>query len=117
MAIFDGAECVKHACQCAKHIIALKNEQEQSLPIGIGLHYGQVLIGNIGSEEHLDYSALGETVNLASRICNYADAMQVMVTQSVVDQIADGEIKHSQPEYVTLRGYDKEIPLYRLIFD
>ena len=88
------------------------------MPIGIGLHYGPVLIGNIGSNEHLDYSALGETVNLASRICNYADAMQIRASETIIEQLGDDKsVSHTDVEYATLRGYEEQIPIYRFQFD
>ncbi len=118
MAIFDGELAVSNACECARQIIDQATRHPDPLPIGIGLHYGPVLIGNIGSNEHLDYSALGETVNLASRICNYADAMQIRASETIIEQLSDdNSIRHTDVEYATLRGYEEQIPIYRFHFD
>lgn len=118
MAIFDGDRAVLNACECARQIIEQAIKHPEPLPIGIGLHYGPVLIGNIGSNEHLDYSALGETVNLSSRICNYADAMQIRVSQAVIDQLGDDKtVRYADVEYAKLRGYEQEVPIYRFEFD
>ncbi len=118
MAIFDGDDCVINACQCAKRIIQLKFSEKQPLPIGIGLHFGLVLIGNIGSEEHLDYSALGETVNLASRICNHSESLQVQVSEAVVEHLGKtSDIHFSGPEEVTFRGFEDAIPIYTMLLD
>lgn len=123
MAIFDGDESVQNAWQCAKHILDMNIEsnnkgENESLPIGIGLHYGPVLIGNIGSEEHLDYSALGETVNLASRLCNNAESMHVDVSQSVVDKLKNtpGFI-FSEPVDINFKGFDEPVSVYTLLKD
>jgi hypothetical protein len=71
MAVFDRTDMVAQCCRCAQSIMAEAcghNPEEDTLPIGIGIHTGRVMIGNIGSPEHLDYSIIGPTVNLAKRL-------------------------------------------------
>ncbi len=116
MAIFDGEEAVINASKCAQNIV--KNEKSNSdepLPIGIGLHYGPVLIGNIGSDEHLDYSALGETVNLASRICEHAKSMHVDMSQQVVDKLkANPDFVFGEIDTVVFRGFSEATLVHTL---
>ena len=45
---------------------------EGSIGLGIGLNTGEAVAGNMGSRERLNYTVLGETVNLASRLCSAA---------------------------------------------
>ncbi len=121
MAIFDGEDAVKNSCQCAWQVINTKisdpflKNQEQ-LPIGIGIHHGSVIIGNIGSEEHLDYSALGETVNLAARLCANAESRQIEVSQAVAEKLKNNpEFKFSKPEQFEIKGFDKPVPVQKLL--
>ncbi len=86
MAIFDMPERAVQACRCALEIMAssLCAEDEQAssrFRLGIGIHMGHALIGNIGSADHLDYSAIGETVNLAARLCGVAEPMSIVVSE------------------------------------
>ena len=54
---------------------------------GIGIHTGRAIIGNIGSPEHLDYSAIGNAVNLAARLCGQAEATSIVVSKAVRDAV------------------------------
>lgn len=116
MAIFDGEKAVINAVRCAQSIVkAEQHESDEPLPIGVGLHYGPVLIGNIGSDEHLDYSALGETVNLASRICEHAQSMHVDMSQQVVDKLnSKSDFSFSQVDPVMFRGFSEPILVHTL---
>jgi adenylate cyclase len=78
----DDSEHAKHACEAALGMIerldALNAERRQEaqendhvfipLKIGVGISTGEVVVGNIGSELRFDYSVLGDSVNLASRL-------------------------------------------------
>ncbi|MBX7059938.1 MAG: adenylate/guanylate cyclase domain-containing protein [Leptospirales bacterium] len=73
--ISTGADA-DDAVRCALNMLERLEEfnrrrQAQSLPpvrIGIGVHSGEVVIGNVGAERRMDFTAIGDTVNLASRL-------------------------------------------------
>lgn len=54
-----------------------------------GINTGQAIVGNFGSDERMDYTILGHTVNLASRICQIADPDQLLIGSETYDQIKD----------------------------
>jgi adenylate cyclase len=115
MAIFDGPEGEIQACRCALEIMETtrrgrSHDGPAILPLGIGLNAGPVLIGNIGSEDHLDYSAIGETVNLAARLCGSAPPMSIVVSETVVDTArADTALKFVDRRPISVRGIREPI--------
>jgi adenylate cyclase len=121
MAIFDSDNMAEQACYAALRIIESSRDfakiaGKHALTVGIGIHFGQVLIGNIGSAEHLDYSAIGEAVNLASRLCQYAEPMNINVSAGIVQLArADNNLQFTAPTPMKIKGLEESIPVYQLV--
>jgi adenylate cyclase len=82
---------------------------------GIGIHTGRAIIGNIGSPEHLDYSAIGSAVNLAARLCGQADATSIVVSKAVRDAaVHDPRLVFHSERRVVIRGVRDPVIAYTL---
>lgn len=120
MAVFDGPDMVLQSCLCALEILdgslaRLREGGEGIWKCGIGIHTGRAIIGNIGSPEHLDYSAIGTTVNLAARLCGQAEATSIAVSGAVRDALYDVSMLnfHSRRS-VAIRGMKDPVTVFTL---
>ena len=91
----DHAEgMVARAAGCAYEIQQRIEELNKEYPdaaigVGIGINTGQVVLGAMGSEARMDYTVLGDNVNVAARLCSAADAHQIIISEASYDQIRD----------------------------
>ena len=85
-------------------------------PLGlhVGLHSGMVIAGNVGSDLRMDYSVIGDTVNLASRLVEIAPRGQIYLSSDTHKLVAD-VIDVEGPVSTTLRGKPTPVQVYRLL--
>ncbi len=82
----DATNAVACACAMTARIVAWNAERRaeglKPLPIGIGLHHGEAVLGDIGSERRLEFGVVGDTVNVASRIQEMTRSLGVAILAS-----------------------------------
>lgn len=82
----DALNAVKAAVAMQKKLINLNDELKASgfgpIAVGIGLHTGEATIGYVGSDKRSEYTAIGDTVNLASRLESNAVGGQILISEA-----------------------------------
>jgi adenylate cyclase len=83
----------------------------KKLGIGIGINYGDVIVGNIGTEEIMNYTVIGDVVNTAQRVESMAQSGQVLITKNALARV-EGKIKFRALEPVQLKGKSLPVEIY-----
>jgi class 3 adenylate cyclase len=91
-----------------------KKEYNLTLQLAISLHYGEVVMGNVGSEKRMEFTAIGDVVNTAARLEKIAQANQIMITGPLYKQlkIKDGIKSFGRFE---LRGKNQGIDVFEVL--
>ncbi|MGZ3789514.1 MAG: adenylate/guanylate cyclase domain-containing protein [Bacteriovorax sp.] len=77
--------------------------EEHNLKVGGGVHWGHVVEGLIGGEDHKIFDVMGDTVNTAKRFCEAAQGKEVLISESVIG-LTDGRAFCKNYRTVTLKG-------------
>jgi len=91
----------------------VKDRLRVDLKMRVGLHTGSVIVGNIGSDMHMDYTAIGDTVNLAHRLEETAQPGTILASESVYRQ-TQRLFEFSPVSGLALKGVPQSITAYQM---
>ena len=114
----NAERAVRTASEMQAEILSLSEKLvdrlEERLKLHIGLHSGMVIVGGVGSDLLMDYTAIGDTVNLAHRLEEAAPAGSVLVSENVY-QKTRAFFEYRKTPALALKGISKPITGYRLV--
>ncbi|NUN69051.1 MAG: HAMP domain-containing protein [Bacteroidetes bacterium] len=117
VAVFQGEQMVKHAVQCAVEIqqmmCSLPEATADGIAIGIGINTGEMVMGAMGSEERMDFTVIGDAVNLGARLCSAAGRGQVIVSEYSAKYLKKEKgIALKKLKALSVKGKAKPIAVY-----
>lgn len=107
---------VKSALSIRDGIKKLHDElpSEAHLSFGAGIHYGDVVLGLVGTEQRLDYTAIGDSVNTAKRIQENSAAGQILISEQAY-KLVKNKIHVNEVEPVIAKGKSKPIKVFEVL--
>ena len=118
--IDDAARAVKTAVEMQQALVRLNASWEArgrpSWRMGVGVNTGPVTAGNIGSAKRMDYTVIGDSVNLSSRLCSNAAGSQILISESTF-QLLDGTFPAQKLDPIRVKGKESEIPVFEIMWD
>lgn len=109
----DAQRAVATALEMQRLFTELRQETDYDLDglgLGIGLHSGEAIVGNIGSEKLMDYTVVGDVVNVAKRLQEHAESGQVLLSEATFRELKGVQAETLDP--VQLPGREERITPY-----
>jgi PAS domain S-box-containing protein len=93
---------------------ALRQDTGVRVGFGVGLNAGQAIVGNIGTSQLMNYTAIGDVVNVAARLQAEARSGEILISDTVLERVAD-RVLHEELGQVYVKGRAVPVTTYKLL--
>lgn len=121
MARFQGPDMEARAARCAVEMVAAVDALNRSLAsgtavhVGVGVHVGEMVLGAMGASDRMDFTVIGDAVNLAARLCGAAQKAEVIVTAEIAAAVEGSASIALEPMApIVVKGKKEPIPIFRV---
>lgn len=117
VAVFQGERMVHNAVHCAVEIQKMMTSVPalvgEEIAIGIGINSGEMVMGAMGSEERMDFTVIGDAVNLGARLCSSAGRGQILLSEySARFMLQDESITLNRLDPIKVKGKEASIDIF-----
>jgi adenylate cyclase len=102
LARFEGEGAARRAIDAARRVLSEINSGDYARDIGIGIFTGEVISGVVGGEKRMDFTVIGDSVNISARLCSAAAGGELVADSATIDQA--GDTGFGAPEAITVKG-------------
>lgn len=109
---------VKAALDIQQEISKLNWENKTkgiSIPVGIGVNSGEMVAGNVGSQKRMEYTVIGDNVNVASRVTSLAKGGEILITKRTYELIGEASVKVEAKGKVPVKGRKMGILIFKVL--
>lgn len=108
---------VRAACEMQEKLKGFNRDRkaQDHFDIGIGLNTGEVVAGNLGSIQKMEYAVIGDSVNVASRLCSTAKKGDVIISANTFAFVKDSGFEYTPLAPVTVKGKSEPLEIYSII--
>ena len=112
-----------HTLRAVRAALALKSAvealhaelpPEAHLSFGVGIHYGEAVLGWIGTEKRLEYTAIGDSVNTAKRIQENAARNQILISKEAYERVKD-QVEARPCALLHVKGKSEAVDVYEVV--
>ncbi len=124
MAMFDGPDKEARACRAGMHIRKVMAEAQEKarldsgaiVSIGIGINSGPVVFGSVGARERMDFTSIGDTVNLAARLegANKTYGTKSLISETVYESVKDSFLCR-EIDLITVKGKNQPVRIFEIL--
>ena len=117
VAVFLGDEMVHRAVRCAVEIQQTMNDVTstagEDVGIGIGINTGEMVMGAMGSEDRMDFTVIGDSVNLGARLCSAAKRGQILLSESSAAYLHGiDSVRLTKLDPIRVKGKERPVEIF-----